>query len=337
MSIKNITITGDKLLATKAGAVAVSEVITQDVGDTDFESVRETRSIMLLENICDVSSTADKAVLNENVSEGDRIFIEHNGIIYDTTATGILPADQGLIPVMTSNTSSVGTLLVSIPSGVSSEVNAWKLFDNNNNIHANLSVRVEHHDAQYIGYTFANNEQQEVTSYSFKMGSASHQKIFGWFIQGSLDGINWVTLDTVPYNSDKFNLSNGVLSIHTISSPGMFSSYRIMTHRGTTPHWSQVFTLQLYTTGGNSIDTSSITQGAIPTRVFKYTDSIKYNDTKCIEKDVYTEFGTQGSKLFVQSIYNDAILNNREIKTTINFSATGNELLEISGQVYKAV
>ena len=330
MSIKNIQIDGEKLLATKAGAQAVSEVILQDDGDNDFESVRETRSIMLLQNICDTSlSTADKAVLTEDVQEGDRIFIEHNGVIYDTVATGVLSADQGLVPTMTSNTEPAGEVILSPNSNVTTD--AYKLF--NPGTHTNV---YNGKGFAEITYKFDNDEPIEIKKANIKIYAEYASNSVGGDtevkISGSLDGINFITLSTLQYH---FSSSNSTISkIQNILLSGAYIYYKVTVKQGGYTGLEQI---QFYTTGGNSINTLGITHGAVPTRVFKYTDSIKYNDTICTEKDVYTEFGTQGSKLYVQSLYNDALISGRELKTTINFSATSNELLELSGQVFKAV
>jgi len=330
MSLMNVTNTNGELTATANNSFAIAEPINQVTGENDFESLRDIRTRMLLSNICDVSlSTADRAVLKTPISTGDRIFIvDGNNIIHDTLASNILPANQGLIPVMTSNTAPVG--VVSATNTLSNQNDAYKLFDNIGTY--SFSLKKSDIPSGYITYNFANNTPVKATKFLVNIKNEYYQSYntHEFILKGSNDGVNYVTLSVAKSNSSFAQGDN----LFNIQNPGSFSYYSVT---GVSNDGYQVTLrkIQLYAEGGQSIDTSAITKGSIPKHVYKYSPPVSFNGVKALEKDIYKEFGTNGESLYIASIFNDVLVNGRTIITRIDFDSTGDEMLELTAQVFK--
>lgn len=330
MALYNVSTAGNTLLALDHVAHCSSEDIFQNVEDTDFESIRETRVHWRLANIAEAGSTANTLVTNTPLQNGDRIFIRlNNGQIYDTIASGVAQSTATIHPPMTSNT---------LPSGVASSssagATAWRAFDGDaatgNDMYADVG--------EWIQYQFIDNTPTVVYTYMIK----HEYGMYGFVIEGSLDGTNWSTISTedVGASNDPNWLNTG--RIFTIDSPGAFSYYRCRITRSAYTAGSTAlrnfYAFHLLTPNGTSADTTAITNGEVPDQVFKYTDKISFNGgAPAVEKDVYYEYGTTGTKLYVLSLYHDVLLNGRILSTRIDFSTAGNEATEITGQVYKLV
>ncbi len=312
MALYNVSTSGNSLKAIGNPSHATSELVLQDAEDTDFESIRETRVHWKLANISTNQSTADTAVTNVSVSNGDRIFIRKNsGEIIDTVAAGVSIAESCVVPIMTSNTSPEGVAYSGQSGG-----DAWKAFN------ANDSDSVYHGDANIVlQYTFKDNVPVQINNFYLK----TDRNDTNFLVEGSVDGTNWSTIST-------FNNVDTRGTVFTIESPGEFSSYRI---KNTSASW-RVSAWDLLG-DGVSIDTTAITAGETPDQVFLYKDSISFNGAVAVEKDIFYEYGNTGLSLYALTLYEDVVLTGRQIQTRIDFSATGNIASEITGQVYKAL
>lgn len=325
MALFNVNNDNDKLLATTNNAVATSEIITQDVEDTDFESIRETRVIWNLANISDVLSSSDNLVSNTPINDGDRlILVKNDNSIVDFIATGVQKNTAGVAPQMTSNVLPAGVAT----SSYDNSLNAYKAFNNNTGDGAYSTYNKPY----WIAYNFENNERKLIKNVYCKALSGSGSSVMTEIhVQGSMDGIIWQTL-SIHKNLNSTETIKG--RILTIQSPSEYSHYRLYTPNCRYGYFSEISFLN---DEGDVLDTSIITAGETPNKVFKFTDVLKFNGSQAIEKDIYLEYGISGTKLLAFPIYHDVILTGRTLTTTVEFSAAGNEVSEISGQIYKAL
>lgn len=323
MALFNVSTAGNTLLATDHTANCESEIINQDVADTDFESIRETRVYWRLANISSGLSSANTLVSDTPIFTNDRIFIRtNNGAIYDTTAQGVVQNTAPIHPNMTSNTLPQGTVIDN-----SNRSDAWKAFDGNPATYTASNYYTNH----WVGYNFFNNEPHQVFSYHLKFNSGGNSfNSNNWVIEGSLDGTNWSTISTEV----RGDLSAG--TTYNIESPGFFSWYRIrFTY---IENYNAIKLFSLLGPGGTTVDTTAVTNGEIPDQVFKFTDTVSFNGAAAAtQKDVFYEYGTTGTKLSVTSLYNDYSLGGRTLKTRFDFTSAGNEVTEITGQIFKDV
>lgn len=324
MSLNNVELTNGTLTAKGINAEAVSELITQSEGETDFESVRECKARFLLNNICDnILSTEDTCVTSSPIVEGDRIFIvDDAGDIHDTVVGVVDNSDANVIPVMTSNTA---------PSGVCSSsydgTNAFKAFNNNNGSYNKL------HKGDNVAYQFANNEPKLINRYIINNGYAPYSRYITEFrLEGSINGTDWTTLSVE--HPDNSTIQKSVL--YTVQSPGEYSHYRIVVVNANYSD-AYIYSFMLLKDDGSSFDTSGVTNGAVPKKVFRYEDKVKINNVELQEKNIYYEYGSTGSKLFVFPTFQDVSVTGRSIETTVDFSAPENECKEISGKIFKLV
>ena len=321
MALYNVTTAGNTLLATAHIAHSTSEQVIQNVEDTDFESIRETRVHWQLANISDGFSTANHLVTNTPLANGDRIFIrKSNGVIYDTVASGVVSSTAPVHAPMTSNT---------LPQGIAASSNgvAWNAFDNNLATGCDMVTNVGH----WVQYQFVDNTPTTIYSYYIK-----HEGfVTGFVIEGSLDGTNWSTISS-EYNADTLYWLNG--RTHSIDSPGAFSYYRWRITSNGANTTRTLYAFHLLSPNGTTADTTSITAGETPTQVFKFTDTISFNGgSPAIEKDIYYEYGTTGLKLYALALYHDKLLDGRILTTRIDFTSASNAVTEITGQVFKLV
>jgi len=331
MALYNVTTVNNTLLSTANTANCESEIINQDAGDTDFESIRDTRVHWRLNNISSGLSSADLLVSTVPIQNGDRIFIrKDDNSIYDTTAQGVVQNTAPIHPNMTSNNAPEGVALSS-----PADTDAFKAFDGDDGTYTTMKLDV----GSWIQYQFKNNTPTSVSSFYFRTHTTNayqHYHYIAFNIEGSLDGDNWSTISTHPtlaYYEDG--------EIFQIESPGSYSYYRLIcTDVGNSAdtYHNYVVSFSLLSESGNTVDTSGITLGETPTHVFKFTDTIKFNGgDPATQKDVFYEYGTTGTKLAVISVYNDYVLNGTTLKTTFEFTSSGNEVVETTGQIYKLI
>lgn len=327
MGLYNVTTVNNTLLATEYVANATSEVVNQDAGDTDFESVRESRVHWRLQNISDGSlSSADTLVSTAPLQNGDRMFLRLNsGAIYDILASNVTVGTTPVHPNMTSNTQPEG-----VAKSNTDSTDDYLIFDGDDNTKRGSSLYTDH----WAYYQFKDNVPQTIYSYYIKATSSytGTTQEFNFKIEGSLDGVNWATISTENSSHNEINSSG---HIYQIESPGSFSYYRIYF----TDIYSYAYlnSFSLLSGSGSIMDTSAYTNGEIPDQVFKFTDTLAYNGNIAVEKDVFYEYGTSGTKLAVTSLYNDVLVGGRTLTTHLEFTTSGNEIVEITGQVYKAV
>jgi len=313
--LEHVHITNNDLVAETDTGKAISEIITQEDGQTDFESVRDVRVRWKLQNICDgTRSTADKAIVNSDINEGDRIIIiDQNNKPYETVATGVkfdLGNSNGLIPNMTSATEPSGKVV----SG------SWGIFSG------------VYHKTYSRGSTiYEFPEPVKATSFYISVDGNNYNgggRIYGAKIEGSNDGNNFIII-----GEPRVSTSRSISKILNIFIPGLYKFYKVSPICNSTP---RLFNVQLYgDSPSKSIDTSAATNGKVPKYVYRFEDVLKFNSTVATEKDKYFEFGTYGDSLYVQNLYNDVLISGRTIQTEVDFSATGNVVMEITGQIFK--
>lgn len=320
MALFNVTNTNGKLAALTNNGSAIAESITQDIGESDFESIREVRAIWKLNNISN-NSTVNNLVTSVPIAQGDRLFcVKNNNEIVDFNAGVVTVSSASLIPNMTSNITPSG--IVSTNNGTPAD--AYKLFDGNSDTEFYIV------NGRYVQYKFNNNEQKKINKIRITTGASVYYSITSVLVEGSLDGVNFVKI-----SNNKITITANTTAVFDIQSPGFYSNYRVTPFFNNTGGNTSTKEILLISDTGYSISTATIAPGEIPVKVFKFTDKIKFNSVAAIVKDIYYEYGTNGSMLMVFPIYHDVILNSRDLVTKVEFSAVGNEVSEITGQIFK--
>jgi len=307
--LRHVRLVNDTLIARDDTAVAKSEIITQEDGEPDFESVRDARIRWKLANVCDYSrSSVDKAIITGNIKKDDRIIIiDNKNKPYETTVSEVtldLTQSDGLIPNMTSATE---------PSGKVVQGTYWIFSGVYHKTYSGGDVTYEFPKPTYVKSFY-------ISTYG--------DNVYSVRVYGSNDGNNFVLLGDiqVPHSS----WFTGILDIPI---PGTYKFYKFNTHGR---RYNRIYNLQLFGDApAKTIDTSAATNGTTPKYIYRFMDKLKFNSNTAIEKDRYYEFGTYGDHLYVQNLYNDVPITGRTIRTEIDFSAAGNTVLEITGQIYK--
>ena len=323
MALNEVINKNGALFAKTFDGTAVAEPITQDDGDKDFESIREVRAIWHLANISGSASSPDNLVALSPINEGDRlILVKDDNSTVDFIAKGVKKSTRSMIPKMTDNTT---------PAGVASSSTgaAWRAFDDSDG----TDIRVGGGTSPlWVAYNFENNERKFVENVYVKARYEDKwSNISEIHIQGSMDGVIWQTLSR--HTGLGHSMSSG--KTFTVQFPGSYSHYRV--YAPNAYRYSGFQTISLLTDEGDALDTTDITAGKTPSKVFRFMDVLKFNGVPAIEKDIYLKYGTTGNKLLAFPIYHDVLLSGRTLTTSVEFSAPNNDVTEITGQVYKAV
>ena len=327
MALYNVSTANNSLLAITSDAHCTSEVVDQTTGETDFESIRAVKVWWHLTNISSPNSTADTLVSTVPLDNGDRIFIRtSDGTIYDTVAQGVVQnaAASQAFPLMSSNTTPAG-----VASNSAGDADAYKAFDGDS---ATTQLDLAIGSSAWVQYQFKDNTPTTISQYYLKLTHANTIVDCSWVVEGSIDGTNYSTLATASVDDGTVD------GVYTIGSPGAYSYYRItITHVSTSSSPRLYVNLfSLLKDGGATADTSAITAGEVPTQVFKFTDTLNFNGgPSATEKDVYMSYGDAGHKLVVASSHDDYPLTGRTLDTRLQFTSAGNEVVELTGQVYK--
>ena len=136
------------------------------------------------------------------------------------TATTLTPADTGhLTPIMTSNV---------LPSGTASDsaagADAWKMFDRDKT----QSLTLDGGASGYIRYRNPGGTQRVVDAYWLTTSNVATQSsdfFTAWEVQGSNNGVNWVTLDT---RAAEFGWSNSETRFYEFVNKAPYEYYQLI-------------------------------------------------------------------------------------------------------------
>jgi hypothetical protein len=312
---------GDALVAETSDAVAVSEVINQVDGENDFESVRDIESIYYLNDILDVTRASQNlAPVISDINKGDRIFVvKQDNTIHETVATNVQISNARVNPIMTSATEPSGHATyngknISIP------------FNGDSGSYS----RCFYHDIDYLQYEFAT--PTKITGFYVSFSTYSNCDVYNTYLQASYDGISFFTIyqDSTNYTER----SHHYHKTEKVIAQGEYKYYRLKFNVNQ-KDYLYMYEFSLLTDSGKTIDTTAVTNGEIPKRVYRFNEKMLLNSTELVEISNYKAYGLNGSDLYIQSIYDNALISGRTLKTTINFSAPGNQLIELAGRVFK--
>lgn len=186
----------------------------------------------ILDYRCNITLDAwDKAPLTFNINEPGSY---KNYRLYVTAVNGstvvsiqqlklFKNSNPDLVPIMTGNTSSVGS--VNASSVFSSGYEPWRAFDGNNSSGVASRWISSSNMPQWISYTF--NQQEYVSSYSIfpETGGCADRAPKTFQLQGSNDGKNWTTLDS--RSNITLDLWNSSAITFNVSNPGNYKTYRL--------------------------------------------------------------------------------------------------------------
>jgi len=312
----NFTSNNNNILSARTNDVsyAVANDIVQIDNEPDFESCRDGRAIWLANNISSSDSDIDKLYSTVPLHENDRIFIvKKDGTIADWR----IPKDKltssnfSVIPEMTSDTE---------PSGKVTGKNIFKSNPDWTENQNTISI-----------YEF--EEPCSIDSIYFKTISKSRydsKSDYSFNISVSDDGINFII---IAYD---FSLTNE--NYTPIPFPKKAKFIKISVNKMRSSLQVQFLATSLETKGTSSVvDTSPVTQGEKPEKVFKFMDTCSINGAVFQEKTNYTEYGTHGDKLYIAQGLQDLVMPSRVLTPRVDFKAVGNELIELSTQVYKKI
>lgn len=316
--LNGATSTGNILLARNNNAVAISKEINQLLIDVDYRSIKNLMVHQLLANIVTRSNISiDSFNTSTPLSAGDEIIIKkadgkYYSLILDSNMITTNIDASNLIPVMISNNSPSGLLT---PFSGSNSI--YLCFTTNKN---NTSYSISN-DIKTFTYQFENNDPVLIKKIYCKLEISNSNCT----LYGSNNGIDFTSLGTT---------NTGKILTYSFTHDIAYSYYKFVFSN---PSGYQTFVQNIELLGaGYTIDTSSITNGEIPTEVYK-CNKFKFNEIYATEdisrrhiEDSYSGY----SKLIAR--YNDIIFYPaRNIVTQVELPVAGNQITEVTAEIYK--
>ena len=260
------------------------------------------------------------------VLDGDKIaIVKEDDSVYPIIVNGIVNtfSDVNYIPDMTSNTTPSGIASASSDYGVAYA--PWQAFDRYGS--GNWTAAYPATGNQWVQYEFP--EPITPYKYSVQIVNSITRSPLTWQLQGSNNGIDYTTIDSISnniwtevYEKQYFN----------ITTPGSYTHFRIYI-TGYDGSWLAITEIALYINEitSSELDTTSITNGEVPSRVYKMNDTIKFNGKEPWNpKDIFSV----ATDLKSTRTYDDISINARSIETTVELSA-GNKMTRLSADVSK--
>jgi hypothetical protein len=95
---------------------------------------------------------------------------------------------------------------------------------------------------------------------------------------------------------------------------------------------ASIFTLYNYNPT-YEMDTTSITNGEIPSKAYRVDESVAFNGT--ISSITSNAYSFVDPLLKTNRIFGDTLIDDSVIETRVNMSATGNKMIELKGDIYR--
>lgn len=110
-------------------------------------------------------------------------------------STGLVLDKQRIpaIPILTSNASTDGSVIVSVSSKYSTNYDAWKVFNGNKSTGDTLRWVANNPSPAWLNVSFS--EAKIIKHYALRSNTYNAAAPKDWTIQASNDGLNWTTLD----------------------------------------------------------------------------------------------------------------------------------------------
>lgn len=300
------------LTSTGPNASATSTELFQSQGQ-DFKILRNISTKWDLFDISGVNEV-DTFVSTEPIYNGDALYIVKNDLSIHKLNASLIGDVQN--EVMISNNSPSNII-----SDINANSNAYLAFDNNEATNVQYSLVND-----FIVHVF--DTPQVISDFFIKCDV--DYSITSLQIEGSTDGISYATISVIS-GDNQIDIVNG--KTFTIQSSGLFTHYKFVITSLNNNNLVKINTIKLLSNVSNSVDTSSITVGEIPNKVFKFTDVIKLNNSYLVSNNDTTILDTD--KLLVNIDYDDMQIDNTSIITTIEINTIGNSFKEIVGVLYK--
>jgi len=81
------------------------------------------------------------------------------------------------------------------------------------------------------------------------------------------------------------------------------------------------------------MDTTSITNGEIPSRAYRVDESVAFNET--VSSITSNAYSFVDPSLKTNRIFGDTLIDDSIIETRVNMSAIGNKMIELKGDIYR--
>jgi len=268
MSLHNVDSSSGELIATDTDGYAISKPIEQETAENDFSIIKNINCKYEFINISE-SSTIDKLITSEKIKDGDKlVLVKDDDSIYEFTASGVTELLSYITPDMTS---------ANTPSGYSvdgsSEYSGWEKWEAfSDSIWVSAAKNT---GSEWLSLTLP--ESKNIIKYSglFRNDSSGATQIEQIIFSG-YDGSSWTTIDVfdLPILADKEAIER------SFTNESSFISYKL-TVSSSGSNYKSASKIKLYGSDlAYEMDTTSITQGEIPSKGYRTDEKIEFNSNE---------------------------------------------------------
>lgn len=307
------------LTAIDYNAVATSTTLLQDAGQGNFREMRDISTKWVLTNISG-NSTQDTFISRYPLALGDTFYVVKADNSIHLLDSPIIFSRDHADSIMTSNTTPNNYV-----DDSSASATAWHAFDGNEGTFAEL-IGVD----SWIEYQLDTSAKIR----SFYLKCDVDYGINTFRLEGSTDGISYATISIFSADQQADSVAG---KQYEIQSPGDFTTYRIVVTSQNANNSCRINTFNLLLDSGDSIDTTSITAGEIPNKVFRFSDVIELNSIPLVPGSATTEYDSINDKLKYNLTYAVPKFNTDSLITTIRINTIGNSFKEIVGRLFKNI
>lgn len=312
MALTNISTGGGVLTSLANDGQAISEIRVQQLVDTDYTKIKSFRAIHKLYNISIGSSVN---TLNSMFTvEGEELLIrKSDGTFHEFTVGPLTPA-KTIINKVNMTSDSVPFHHVYATGGY-----GFRAFDNSGTTYADINGA-----GGYLRFNTELNNPVTITQYY-----VHNRYVTGFKLQGSTNAVEWTDLDARTVGSN-------TAGTYAVTTPGAYNWYRLYITSADSTTSSGIYTLHLYV-DGNTCDTTAITAGEVPNRVYKMQDTITINETLAVENKAERDYryGYDGESVKIYADYGTVDFTaTREIVTQVDLKQELNQIVEMTGEIY---
>lgn len=321
MSLINVSNSGGILTAITNTGQAISETRVQQLVDTDYTKVENLKVIHKLWNIGTKKALVD-TLIDKDLIEGEVLLIRKADNTYHeftVPVAGLTPAPSLYTKLRSSDSYPDGNIYTNAYDNANPP---WHSMDSNETGTYGECTGT----GGWLKYRTENDIPVTIAQVRFRVLYA-REILF----QGSNNGVEWTTLETITGLAD--NVTHDIT--RTVTTPGSYFYYRAYVSSGQTTT-TRFYCWDMFV-DGFSVDTSSVTAGEVPNRVYRMQDIITMNEVQAVEDKAQRtyRYGYDGQNVKVYAKY--PIIDftaNRNLITKIDFKQELNQIVEMTGEIY---
>ncbi|NOR58958.1 MAG: hypothetical protein GQ474_10595, partial [Sulfurimonas sp.] len=279
-----------------------------------------------------ITGDFDKLETTEPIKDGDNlVIVKDDNSVHEIVASGVTVISGtplgDVTETMTSNSQNGHTVVASSVFNDVGSYDAYRAFDGSttNQWYSNADS-----GKGWLTYEFPapiRLDSYRIAPHNGSVPKNSLTYITTWAFEG-WNGIDW---DVLHLQDIPLTATSGVFYEYSLTASGAYTKYRLrsITSRGSYTSFSE---LQLLHEGlaTYELDTTSITQGEVPSKVYRVDESIEFNNANMLPlANTYTHDGALDILKSTRTFKTAYMAKDTTLKTKVKLSAVGNKMTSL--------